>query len=280
MILDGKQLANEICDDLKRRIEKLRMCNIVPQLMVVTTGDSDAGSIYAKSKEKMANRLGIKIVTKHYDALSRLDFEAIINQDIPVIFQTPIIGDIDYWEIAMRLPPDLDVEGIGTANVTNLAIHRPPTHYPCTPAAVIALLKRHEIELEGQIVCMIGRSNTVGRPLARMLEHRDATVILCHSKTPKHVLMQCMRSADIIISATGYRNILTAKDVIDWGIWLNDKILIDIGINRDEYGRMCGDFEPAIFHFSKAYTPVPGGVGPVTTALLMNNVVEFYEERA
>lgn len=278
LILDGKQFANEICEDLKTRVDKLLEHGISPELVVVTTGDSDAGAVYAKSKEKMAKRLGIKLVVKHYDALSRFDFESIINQDIPVIFQTPIVGDIDYWEITMRLPPNLDVEGISAANVTNLAIHRPPAYYPCTPAAVIALLKRYEIELEGQTVCMIGRSNTVGRPLARMLEHRNATVILCHSKTPKHVLMQCMRASDIIVSATGYRNILTAKDVIDWGIWLNDKVLIDVGINRDDYGKVCGDFEPDIFHFCKAYTPVPGGVGPVTTALLISNVVQFYEE--
>lgn len=278
MILDGKQLANEICEDLKTRMDKLLERGITPELVVVTTGDSDAGAVYAKSKEKMANRLGIHLIVKHYDCLTRWDYMELMSWNVPMIFQTPMISDVSYSDIARELSSTVDVEGISDRNVAGLAIGHNYKYTPCTPAAVMALLDKHEIQIEGQMVCMIGRSNTVGRPLARMLEHRNATVTLCHSKTPKHVLMQCMRTADIIVSATGCRNILTAKDVIDCGIWLNDKVLIDVGINRNDYGKVCGDFEPDIFHFCKAYTPVPGGVGPVTTAILMSNVVQFYEE--
>lgn len=278
MILNGKQLANEICEDLKTRVDKLLESGIAPELVVVTTGDSDAGGVYAKSKERMAAKLGIKIRSKHYDVMTRSDFMEIINYNAPVIFQMPIVGDITYTDIAKELCSSIDVEGISDSNVAHLAIGELTKYEPCTPAAVMALLEKYEIPIEGQTVCMVGRSNTVGRPLARMLEHRNATVILCHSKTPKRVLMQAMAAADIVVSATGCRNILTAADVIDWGVWLNDKVLVDVGINRDDYGKMCGDFEPDIFHFCKAYTPVPGGVGPVTTALLMSNVVQFYEE--
>lgn len=278
MILDGKQLANEICEDLKTRVDKLLEHGIFPELVVVTTGDSDAGAVYAKSKERMAQKLGIRLSVEHYDCLTRLDYAELLSWDVPIIFQTPIIGDIEYSEIARELSSTVDIEGISDRNVAGLAIGYNYKYTPCTPAAVMALLDRYEIPVEGQTVCMVGRSNTVGRPLARMLEHRNATVVLCHSKTPKRVLMQAMAASDIIVSATGHRHILTAADVIDWGVWLNEKVLIDVGINRDDYGKVCGDFEPDIFHFCKAYTPVPGGVGPVTTAILMSNVVKFYEE--
>lgn len=278
MILDGKQLANEICEDLKARVDKLLEHGIAPELVVVTTGDSDAGAVYAKSKEKMAQRLGIRLIVEHYNCLTRWDYIELLTWDTPVIFQTPIISDVEYSEIARELGSAVDIEGISNQNVAGLAIGHNYKYTPCTPAAVMALLDRYEIPIAGQTVCMVGRSNTVGRPLARMLEHRNATVILCHSKTPKSVLMKAMAASDIIVSATGCRNILTAADVIDWGIWLNDKVLIDVGINRDDYGKVCGDFEPDIFHFCKAYTPVPGGVGPVTTAILMSNVVKFHEE--
>lgn len=278
MILDGKQLAHEICEDLRGRVDKLREHGVIPKLVVVTTGDSDAGAVYAKSKERMAQKLGIRLSVEHYDCLTRLDYAELLSWDVPIIFQTPIIGDIEYSEIARELSSTVDIEGISDRNVAGLAIGYNYKYTPCTPAAVMALLDRYEIPVEGQTVCMVGRSNTVGRPLARMLEHRNATVVLCHSKTPKRVLMQAMAASDIIVSATGHRHILTAADVIDWGVWLNEKVLIDVGINRDDYGKVCGDFEPDIFHFCKAYTPVPGGVGPVTTAILMSNVVKFYEE--
>ena len=278
MILDGKQLSNEICEDLKTRVDKLLERGIAPELVVVTTGDSDAGAVYAKSKERMANRLGIRLTVKHYDCLTRWDYMELLSCNVPMIFQTPMISDVSYSDIARELSSIVDVEGISDRNVAGLAIGYNYKYTPCTPAAVMALLDRYEISVEGQTVCVVGRSNTVGRPLARMLEHRNATVILCHSKTPKRVLMQAMAASDIIVSATGHRNILTAADAIDWGVWLNAKVLIDVGINRDDYGKVCGDFEPDIFHFCKAYTPVPGGVGPVTTAILMSNVVKFYEE--
>ena len=279
MILDGKQLANEICEYLKGRVDKLLERGIAPELIVVSTGDSDAGGVYAKSKERMAEKLGIKIRSKHYDAMTRFDLMEIINYNAPMIFQTPIVGDVTHTDIAKELCSSIDVEGISDNNVAHLAIGELTKYEPCTPSAVMALLDRYGIQIEGKTVCMIGRSNTVGRPLARMLEHRNATVILCHNKTPKNVLMQSMKAADIIVSATGCRNILTAANVIDCGICLSEKVLIDIGINRDDHGKVCGDFEPDIFHFCDAYTPVPGGVGPVTTAMLMRNVVKFYEEQ-
>ena len=277
MILDGKKLADDICQDLIARVDKLRIFGITPCLIVVTTGESDAGAVYAKSKEKMARKLGINIITRHYDYLTHQDFAALVQTNMPIIFQMPLVGNVCYDEIAQELPCEMDVEGISYSNVADLAIGEGTMYVPCTPAAVMALLDRNDIDVASKTVCMIGRSNTVGRPLARLLEHRNATVILCHSKTRKAVLMQSMKMADVIITATGHRNILTAADVIDWGVWLNDKVLIDVGINRDEHGKVCGDFEPDIFHFCKAYTPVPGGVGPVTTAILMSNVIKFYE---
>ena len=277
MILDGKKLADDICQDLIARVDKLRVFDVTPCLIVVTTGESDAGAVYAKSKEKMARRLGINLITRHYDYLTYQDFAELVQVDMPIIFQMPLVGDVSYDEIAQELPYEMDVEGISYSNVADLAIGEGTMYVPCTPGAVMTLLDKNDIDVAGKTVCMIGRSNTVGRPLARLLEHRDATVILCHSKTPKEVMMNVVKMSDVVISATGYRNIITAADVIDHGIDLHDKVIIDVGINRDDYGKVCGDFEPSIYHFAKAYTPVPGGVGPVTTAVLMSNVIKFYE---
>lgn len=278
MILDGKKIAADICGDLKERVVALREKGVSPKLTVVTSGHSGAGSAYLKSKEKLVNDLNINLVHLHYPCLNENDFDRINNNE-PIIYQTPLCGFVETGYIAHCMGPEADMDGVSDINVHALAIGDEACNTPCTAEAVVEILKRYEIPVSGRSVCMIGRSNTVGRPLARMLEHMDATVTLCHSKTPKDTLYHAVELADIIISATGCPDVITRSDIIEYGFEANLKYqtYIDVGIIREENG-IRGDLDPGIFEDCMAYTPVPGGVGPVTTALLMRHVVEFYEK--
>jgi methylenetetrahydrofolate dehydrogenase (NADP+)/methenyltetrahydrofolate cyclohydrolase len=160
-----------------------------------------------------------------------------------------------------------------------LATGEKPFYYPCTPRGIIHLLDCYDIPIKGNRVCIIGRSNIVGRPLSWMMEQAGATVTLCHSLTPEKKLYEAIAESRIIVSAVGkpefitrFRGNIVSNYNIDWG----KKTFIDVGINRLD-GHLCGDFHPSVYEVSHAYTPVPGGVGPMTVAMLMANVVEYYE---
>ena len=160
-----------------------------------------------------------------------------------------------------------------------LATGEKPYHRPCTPSGVMRLLEEYNIPLEGKNALVIGRSNIVGRPMAMMLEHAGCTVTMAHSKTNKESLIDYFVYSNIVVSAVGKKDIIAYEDLKgNFGLeTLSEKILIDVGMNRDENGKLCGDFSEELKQKAAYYTPTPGGTGPMTVAMLMQNVIEFYE---
>ena len=282
MILDGKALANKICAELKVRVDALVAAGIQPKLTIVTSGDDSASKVYVRNKLKRAEEIGIEVRAPHYNELKISDAVLEVTEHTqPIIFQMPTNPDgvIDE-RFGSVMNSDEDVDGfVSPVNVGLLAMGSEPDNYPCTPKGIMRLLDEYGVQVNGKFVCIIGRSNIVGRPLARMMEHRGATVALCHSKTPAEKLYSIVSSADIVVSATGVRNILNLDAKESWLMApsISSKVFVDVGMNRDENGKLCGDIDPAILERSAAYTPVPGGVGPMTVAMLMENVVEYYE---
>ncbi len=282
--MDGKAFADRICLDLKERCNKLIELGIQPTLTIVTTGDDSASKVYVRNKVKRCEEIGIKTNVRHYDYLTKAEFSELHREiDNPIIVQEPITGEVDHEYIAEFLNPCQDVDGFTFTNVALLAIGNPPINYPCTPNGVMALLHEYGVEIEGKNALVVGRSNIVGRPMAMMLEHEGATVTIAHSKTKN--LLNHIFDADIVVSATGHRmtnieqNVADMKKILGISNQMADKIIIDVGMNRDENGKLCGDFSENFKVKFGFYTPDIGGTGPMTVAMLMKNVTNFYERR-
>ena len=280
--MDGKAFADRICLDLKERCNKLIELGIQPTLTIVTTGDDSASKVYVRNKVKRCEEIGIKADVRHYDYLTKAEFSELHREiDNPIIVQEPITGEVDHEYIAEFLNPCQDVDGFTFTNVALLAIGNPPINYPCTPNGVMALLHEYGVEIEGKNALVVGRSNIVGRPMAMMLEHEGATVTIAHSKTKN--LLNHIFDADIVVSATGHRmtnieqNVADMKKILGISNQMADKIIIDVGMNRDENGKLCGDFSENFKVKFGFYTPDIGGTGPMTVAMLMKNVTNFYE---
>lgn len=275
--MDGKTLADKICLDLKARCDVLKSRNINPVLTIVTSGEDSASKVYVRNKVKRCEEIGIKADVRHYDCLTEQDFLDLNREvDNPIIVQEPITGEVDHDFVAEYLNPVQDVDGFADYNVARLATGGKPYNYPCTPNGVMALLHEYGVEIEGKNALVIGRSNIVGRPMAMMLEHAGCTVTVAHSKTTKDSLIENFVSADIVVSAVGKRNVVSDAEFLP-SKRLKDKVLIDVGMNRDENGKLCGDFSEELKQKAAYYTPTPGGTGPMTVAMLMQNVIEFYE---
>lgn len=278
--LDGKFLANNICQNLATRCDHLKECGIEPALIIITTGDNAASQSYAKAKIARCKEIGIWSVVRHYDYLTKAEFMGLLSYaKSPIIVQEPIVGEVDYNFINTRLDPWQDVDGFSCTNMGRLAAGFKPLNAPCTPMGVMRLLDKYMINVEGKNALVINRSNIVGRPMAMMLEHEGATVTIAHSKTKS--LMPLMSKADIIISATGHRMTDLERDVEMYcKVSVDDrrfKTIIDVGVNRDENGHLYGDFSEGFKAKYGYWTPCVGGVGPMTTAILMENVIRFYE---
>lgn len=280
IVLDGKALADKICYDLKHRVEALRTSGYNPKLTIITTGDDNASKIYVNNKVKRANEIGIDVDVQHYDELSGTDYSLTMDIRTPIIYQLPLTGIISENIVATTIDSKVDVDGFSAANQYGLLTNTKSYNLPCTPKGIMRLLEEYEIDICGKHVCIIGRSNIVGKPLACMMQNKDATVTLCNSKTPVSKLYEYVNQADIIISATGHVNTLNF-DIMNYYETctnIDKQVFIDVGINRDENGKLCGDIDSEILQRCHAYTPVPGGVGPMTVAMLMENVVEGYEK--
>lgn len=278
--MDGKVLANKICLDLKERCNKLIEFGIQPILTIVTTGDDSASKIYVRNKVKRCEEIGIKADVRHYDYLTKAEFSELHREvDNPIIVQEPITGEVNHEYVAEFLNPCQDVDGFTFTNVALLATGNPPINYPCTPNGVMTLLHEYSVEIEGKNALVIGRSNIVGRPMAMMLEHEGATVTIAHSKTKS--LMPLINRADIIVSATGHRMTSLERDIESYcSVSVDDrkfKIIVDVGMNRDENGKLCGDFNEDFKAKFGYYTPNIGGTGPMTVIMLMTNTIKFYE---
>lgn len=285
--MDGKASADKICLDLKDRCDRLIELGIHPVLTIVTTGDDASSKVYVRNKVKRCEEIGIKADVRHYDYLTKQDFLDLNREvDNPIIIQEPITGEVDHNFVAEYLNPVQDVDGFADYNVARFATGGKPYNYPCTPNGVMTLLHEYGVEIEGKNALVIGRSNIVGRPMAMMLEHEGATVTIAHSKTK--FLTSLINRADIIVSATGHRMtdleryIESYYSVIEshYGVNVDDrkfKTIIDVGMNRDENGKLCGDFSEEFKAKFGFYTPTPGSTGPMTVSMLMTNVIDFYE---
>ena len=282
IILDGKKVANEIAEDLKKRCEILKANHIFPKLIIFTNTD-DASKVYVRNKVKRCEEIGIEVLTypisqfEDFDWFSKkYDFE-----NIPYILQEP--SNLTKFQNAIFIDQyyQTDVDGFSASNLGKLFKNEEKdglTYFKaCTPKGIITLLDYYNIPIEGRKVVILGRSNIVGRPMAAMMLNRDATVTICHSKTPKYTLDEEVMSADIIVSAVGKLNMLSGYRDYIYERNFKKKILVDVGMNRDNDGKLCGDICKKAIEHCYAYTPVPGGVGPMTVISLCENVVEFYE---
>ena len=287
-ILDGKRIRDEILAEAKPRVDALVQSRRAPGLAVVLVGNDPASEIYVRNKVKACEELGIRS-EKHTppDSVTTEELLALIedlNQSDTVdgiLVQMPLPRQVDSRRVLLAIRPDKDVDGFHPVNVGNLVANiRAPR--PCTPAGIIELLKRYEIPLDGRRAVVLGRSDIVGKPMALMLLHQNATVTVCHSRT-RDLAEECRR-ADILISAIGRPAFVTAEFIA------KGAVVIDVGMNRLEpeqresmfgdrpaRGRI-GDVHPVqVEEAAGAYTPVPGGVGPLTIAMLMVNTIEAAE---
>lgn len=270
-LLDGKALANDILDKLSLKVKQL---DTAPNLVVIQVGNDPASSVYVRNKERTAERVGINSETvklsKHITQDELLEIIDKYNNDSLVngiLVQLPLPKHIDEQVILEAISPMKDVDGFHPLNVGKLNIGQKQM-IPSTPAGIMELLKANHIELEGKHVVIVGRSNIVGKPLAHLLLEENATVTVAHSRTKN--LKQLTKHADILVVAVGQPELIT-KDYVKTGA-----VVIDVGINRTESG-LKGDVD---FNSVKsevvAITPVPGGVGPMTIAMLMNQTYQAY----
>ena len=274
-LLDGKALAAKIKEEVRQEAEKLPRR---PGLAVVLVGEDPASRVYVSSKRKDCESCGF--YSEEYDLLAQTPQSALLElveglngrEDIDgILVQLPLPGHMDEDVVIRAISPEKDVDGFHPMNAGNLLIGR-ESFLPCTPAGVMALLDEYHIDPAGKRAVVVGRSNIVGKPMGLLLLRRDATVTLCHSKTPN--LADICREADILVSAVGRRNLVTGDMVKDGAVE------VDVAMNRDEDGKLCGDVDFAAVSEKAAYlTPVPGGVGPMTRAILMKNTLLAAKKR-
>ncbi|HEY4598427.1 bifunctional methylenetetrahydrofolate dehydrogenase/methenyltetrahydrofolate cyclohydrolase, partial [Corynebacterium sp.] len=274
--LDGKKYRDEIFADLKQRVDALRAKGITPGLATVLVGDDPASHSYVRMKHKDCEQIGVKSIRKDLPAdVSQEELNAVIdelNADpecTGYIVQLPLPKHLDENAVLERIDPAKDADGLHPANLGKLVLNE-PAPLPCTPNGAISLLRRYDVELDGAKVVVIGRGVTVGRPIGLMLTRRseNATVTLCHTGTQD--LKAETINADIIVAAAGKPHMLT-KDMVKPGA-----AILDVGVSRLD-GKLAGDVHPDVWEVAGAISPNPGGVGPLTRAFLVHNVVERAE---
>ena len=281
-ILDGKALAEKIYAALKQRIQALQpQIGRAPGLAVLMVGDNPASAAYVRNKERACAKVGIASFGQHFPANTSLaQLEKVIqalNQDDRVdgiLVQLPLPDHLDSVALLHQIDPDKDADGLHPVNLGRL-VRGEPGLRSCTPAGVMRLLQEYEIALKGKQVVVVGRSILVGKPLALMLLEADATVTIAHSRSQN--LPAITKSADILISAVGRPGLITDVMVKP------NAVVVDVGINRvedDKGSRLVGDVDfKSVQSIAQFITPVPGGVGPMTVAMLMQNTVLSYSQR-
>lgn len=271
-ILDGKKLSLKIQEELKEKVSSLKT---KPCLAVILVGDDKASKVYVRNKEKAAKYIGINTITyKLEESTSTGDLLALIdklNNDSSVnsiLVQLPLPKHIDKEKVLLSILPEKDVDGFHPVNFGHLYLGSPKL-VPCTPAGIIRLLDEYQISLDGKNAVVIGRSSIVGKPIAQLLLERNATVTLTHSHT--HNLKEIVKKADIVVVAIGKPKFVT-KDFIKKGA-----VVIDVGINRDENNKLVGDVDfESVKDLTSFISLVPGGVGPLTVAMLMEQTYKAY----
>lgn len=286
MILSGKELSDNIKQQLAEQVATFpSKYGRVPHLAVILVGDDPASATYVKNKGKACERIGIQNSTIHLPAETSeealLEQIRLLNEDDGVdgvLVQLPLPSHIDELKALYAIAREKDVDGFHPENVAALWRRRtepeenPQYCVPCTPRGIIRLLKAANVEISGKRAVVLGRSNIVGLPVAKLLLNENATVTICHSKTEN--LGEITREADILIVAVGHANTLNAQMVKDGAI------IIDVGINRTEDGKLCGDVDfDSVKDKASVITPVPGGVGPMTICSLMENTIDCFINR-
>ena len=273
IILDGKETARKVRESLKTKVEELKQRNIFPRLAVIMVGDDSASKIYVKNKSKACEELGVEYeefllkadTTQEelIDLINKLNERKDVHG---ILLQSPIPKHLDINEAFRTIKPEKDVDGFNPVNVGKLVLGQ-ETFISCTPFGVIKLLEEYNIPIEGKNAVVIGRSNIVGKPMLQCLLNKHATVTICHSRTKN--LEEITKKADILVAAIGKAKFVTKSMVKP------EAVVIDVGINRNEQGKVCGDVDfEEVSKIASYITPVPGGVGPMTIAMLMTNIVK------
>lgn len=272
-VIDGKKISQEIKDELREKAARMREQGIERTLAVVQVGADPASSVYVRNKKKACEYVGIRSLS--YELPEETGEEKLLGiirelnerEDVNgILVQLPLPSHIDEERVLLAISPEKDVDGFHPVNVGNLSIGR-PGYVSCTPAGVIQLLKRSGISIQGKECVVLGRSNIVGKPMAMLLLRENGTVTVCHSRTEN--LREITRRADILVAAVGKPRMVDETYVKDGAV------VIDVGIHRNEDNKLCGDVDFESVALKTSYiTPVPGGVGPMTIAMLMANCVE------
>ena len=272
-ILNGKLISAVIREDIAGEVEFLKREGITPGLAVILVGDDQASQTYVRNKERACEQLGMKselIVfpatiteNKLLEKLAELNDRSDIHG---ILVQLPLPKHIDESRVIETINPVKDVDGFHPINIGRM-MTKQEALLPCTPFGILKMVKNTGIEIAGKHVVVVGRSNIVGKPVGQLFLNEDATVTYCHSKTAD--LRAFTKQADILIVAVGVAKLIKADDVKE------DAIVIDVGMNRDELNKLCGDVDfDDVVHKASYITPVPGGVGPMTITMLMQNTVQ------
>ena len=278
-IIDGKKLAKEIRENLKIKCDELKEKGANPKLAVIMVGEDKASQVYVRNKSKACNKIGIEfeeyLLNENIEQEELIELIQKLNNDITIhgiLLQSPIPAHLNINEAIRTIAPEKDVDGFNPVNVGKLCLNQ-DTFVSCTPYGIMKMFEAYNIDLTGKNVTILGRSNIVGKPLIQCCLNKNATVTVCHSKTKD--LKKYTKDADVIIAAIGKSKFVTA-DMIKQGA-----VVIDVGINRGEDGKITGDVDFENVSQKASYiTPVPGGVGPMTIAMLMNNVIKAATESA
>ena len=277
-IIDGKNLAKNIRESLKDEVKELKNAEIYPKLAVIMVGDDKASKVYVKNKSKACEDVGIAYEEYLLPASTKMQellelIEKLNNDETihGILVQSPLPNGLDANEAFRTISPKKDVDGFHPINVGKLSLNQ-DCFISCTPYGIIKMLESYNIPIEGANAVIIGRSNIVGKPLAKCLLNKNATVTVCHSKTKN--LKEITKNADILIAAIGKPKFVT-EDMVK-----NGATVIDVGINRTDDGQLVGDTDFENIKEKVQYiTPVPGGVGPMTIAMLMYNVVKAAKQQ-
>ena len=278
-IIDGNALARQIRAEVTHRTEALKAAGITPSLAIIMVGDDPASQVYTRHKVNDSTETGLHATLERYpgdlpeaDLLQRID---VLNKDPTVhgiLVQLPLPAHMDSSNVIEAISPAKDIDGFHVANAGALLVGR-PGFWPCTPHGCMKMLEAIGCDLKGKHAVVIGRSNIVGKPMAIMLLAQNATVTICHSATRD--LKALTRQADVVVVAVGKRNMLTA-DMVKPGA-----VVIDVGMNRSDQGKLRGDVDfDGVKEVAGWITPVPGGVGPMTRAMLLVNTLEAAERSA
>ena len=278
IIMDGKALAKKIRQELKIECDELKKKGINPKLAVIMVGDNPASKVYVRNKSRACNEVGIEYTEYLLKGnTTQEELESLIenlNKDKKVngiLLQSPLPEHLDINKAFKEIAYLKDVDGFTPVSVGKLCMGD-DTFVSCTPLGIIRMIEEYNIDISGKNVVILGRSNIVGRPLIQCCLQKNATVTVCHSKTKD--IKEHTKMADILISAIGKSKFVTSDMVKDGAV------VIDVGINRDENGKLTGDVDFENVEKKASYiTPVPGGVGPMTIAMLMNNVIKATKEQ-